>query len=1228
MNFNVLMENYDRVKELTEESADSAGTADQKYEAYMDSMEAATKRVENAWESFTMKLESSKVLRVTSTAIANIVENMDKLVPLVTTLLVSLNSSKIIGFFSGGLDGKGSGFSGIMNKLTGRSWNLQKDKDTGRILYQGTARDSWLGKIYTGVQQIEKNTGVVAQKEDGSAGGTDGVGRIWDRKYYRGQRSKYKKYKWEKKNEDIFGAPKSMTEQEAAEFKQYRSALTKQKLTSGGMAAGVAVAARLLQNKQVGDSSSMFGLMGLINKTGQTVEEDSTDKAIGVTLTGVGAGVGAAIGGPLGGMIGQFLGDGVSDIISYFRHRDELEMKQMVQEAKERLSVLNNIQDTLKTNTSLMEKEVLESDDYKDLEKYFDSLKEYMNDYREKGGDQSKFISNVIDDAIKISSTNGDISNSIRETYGSVNNIYDLVDKLRGDTSDIRGYLQRSLMVEAEETKLEKYEKSKEEEKNRIKELEEDKKFNFVRSEYRKEYSALKKEDVLSFHEGIKNPISFSGTLEEKLNKVEDIISEEESLLTYNEFWDQDLKKLENGVYKIKSEDNLSALKNYKKELEKALNQQKEIEEYRTKSKVKTGFLGADIYDLSQYDISDLGMAGLSRRIAEYIGEDARDETTGLIKEEYQKQIENILKQDSRFWSPLSSGDTRSISTLVGAGSDLKNKTGYEWSDLNNLLSTGNISAFNAIADELKIDPVRLEKMVYAADPQKITDFANAWNLTEEAAKKLADTIPGLTTALGMMSQSEVKEYFEGLKNVLEDLNKDSILTAENLEKVLKKYPRLINYIGDSGQMYKEILKMINEEQVAATANAFYSSFMVDEGSFKEFRDSLDYDVAQSFKTISTFQEAIDWINSGKLSDESAISKLEEYMDKEVSFEFSNPAVDAAIEFKTNQLEKQANSLQEQLSALDKINEQHKKELDWLKAKDNLENAKKNKARVYRAGVGWIAEANDDEVQKAKEELDRADIEKQKEALQSQIDSINIQKEILNNLEKNKNLESIEKNISDFVSTHGSWESGISELVDAFQGQSITFNLLTGESTYTVLGKDGKFTSSSVEIGGYENSVTTNESQLSGGEKVIHDVFEFGVGLLNTIFPNGILSSLGKRASGATDFPGGSSLINELGTEAIITPQGTVTALPSHTGIVPADITKNLWSLGEVAPTLIAQLKSFNFGNLKSNIGNNTYEEGQYIDHLVMNVYPTKDYDMDKLLMEARAKARLSRNNQ
>lgn len=116
-------------------------------------------------------------------------------------------------------------------------------------------------------------------------------------------------------------------------------------------------------------------------------------------------------------------------------------------------------------------------------------------------------------------------------------------------------------------------------------------------------------------------------------------------------------------------------------------------------------------------------------------------------------------------------------------------------------------------------------------------------------------------------------------------------------------------------------------------------------------------------------------------------------------------------------------------------------------------------------------------------------------------------------------------------------------------------------------------------------------------------------------------------AKGTESFQGGQTLINELGTEAVITPGGTLTALPSKTGIVPADITRNVWALGEVAPTLVAQLGSLTQKTLSGNAGNTTYEEGQYFDNFTMNVYPAKGDDFNKILEQARAQMRLTRHN-
>ena len=95
------------------------------------------------------------------------------------------------------------------------------------------------------------------------------------------------------------------------------------------------------------------------------------------------------------------------------------------------------------------------------------------------------------------------------------------------------------------------------------------------------------------------------------------------------------------------------------------------------------------------------------------------------------------------------------------------------------------------------------------------------------------------------------------------------------------------------------------------------------------------------------------------------------------------------------------------------------------------------------------------------------------------------------------------------------------------------------------------------------------------------------------------------------------AMINELGTEGIITPSGTLTALPSKTGIVPADLTKNLYDLGEVAPNLIKQL-----GKETSIIGQRNNSNIEDNSMMVENLYATFEtdngFDFEKLLISAR----------
>ena len=113
-------------------------------------------------------------------------------------------------------------------------------------------------------------------------------------------------------------------------------------------------------------------------------------------------------------------------------------------------------------------------------------------------------------------------------------------------------------------------------------------------------------------------------------------------------------------------------------------------------------------------------------------------------------------------------------------------------------------------------------------------------------------------------------------------------------------------------------------------------------------------------------------------------------------------------------------------------------------------------------------------------------------------------------------------------------------------------------------------------------------------------------------------------ASGTLSSTGGPSLINENGLESIITPQGTITSLPAKSGIIPADLTRNLWALGEVAPNLIARLGG---NNLQTNNNVATNDNSINVDTLNATFNTTKDFDTQKFWMAVKNETILTKNN-
>ena len=103
--------------------------------------------------------------------------------------------------------------------------------------------------------------------------------------------------------------------------------------------------------------------------------------------------------------------------------------------------------------------------------------------------------------------------------------------------------------------------------------------------------------------------------------------------------------------------------------------------------------------------------------------------------------------------------------------------------------------------------------------------------------------------------------------------------------------------------------------------------------------------------------------------------------------------------------------------------------------------------------------------------------------------------------------------------------------------------------------------------------------------------------------------------------------INELGTEAIITPSGVVTALPSHSGVVPADITKNLWALGEVAPAILRLIgPSLTPDHIGKNSTDNIVDESFNVSTINMNVTADDTFDAEAFVESIKDRVNLTKN--
>lgn len=1509
-NFLVLMENYDRYKELTEESANAAGTADKKYEAYMDSMEAATKRLTNAWEEFTLKLKSSTIMKAGVNLLALFVENMDKLLTTTRILIPLIFSNKIKNFFSntavkaGELGGRVKthfGFTSAKTTFTrDENGNLVASLDGGE---QGVMKAGF-NQLHQDLEKLINVTKGEIQKEEMSNGNIAGIKRGWFglksiqlengesvdfKAAYRGGQRHSELDDIKLTNEQVAalaGDKSKLVTFKTSQYDQLVNAgfakkgegpfpnieFDKKKMRDELEFRKLGVGPEYLEairraNKQIwktslGTGAVMGALAGLTvgfgsksyaggsswgaqlaKVTGVKSGDQQVESKGGSIAKSVAAGIGAGVSmlPPPWNLVGAAISTLAPIAIDFFdtwTHRDELERKERSEQAQKQLDALNGIQSTIENSTGVMSKDIWVSDDYKAFKEYVNNLNQsYLDMEGDFSGATDTFIANFNKAAEKL-----EISTI------KIENINDLYDQLADANIEVRKKAQRAIELANLQAQREQYIKSQEDNLynwsktvglgntniseifgyqslgqnflSLFKNVATDKEGNFSWETLLKSISSG---SITTWVQTVGESGEVSTIIDElqefKNLSPDEIVNKIQELQTRIKEGEAGFDFLDNDAVIAALDEQVSAIKKAQAEMDAY---KKKVAEMDT----EIGILSADIWDLSDSQLTALTMDGVVGKVVaamELQGVEVRD-AAGYIKDEYLSAIKAAIKSNSQF-SALLKGDARTIAQINRDMTRAQNVFGGKWDYrlLKGMLDRG--ESIKGYAENGQgYSEEELAAIVYGASPDTMRNFANAWNTTEKSVKELTDRFGDLTTAEGLMSSTEIVDKYSSLSTIFEDLAGNSALTAENFNKMIELYPQLISGAGNLTDLYDKIVNQQAISQANAALTAIKTNTAVGAELQKEFIDAATGGLSAEFidglkiddikdelskalgKNGLTIENVLMLAETYSRSDNENYKEVAErlkntvysYFDNLPDIEINNPALEKAVEYQEKLWKKQISNLEEQKEALSKVNDEREKELNLMKAQEQLENARKEKKMVYREGVGFVYEADESAISEAQKNLENLDTQKRQDEIQAEIDRLNYLQETLDALKDDQELARLKENFDRYATAQEkngeiieSNTAGVLQLAEALNNQKIGFNakkddkgnytgdiditqggntvgtlnpsaskseqvdydLTEFEDAYKALktgadefnrenhaqGSAGyskevaeyndlvrKYNEAKEKLGGaadkdsdyqqmdaigrvlaneksdanfrsYDGNLTNPSGKLMGNHvasisvsnvklynngDVIDDSKlndQFGKTKFTAIkrydtekrswgdwkkeglevsdlkkLPNysivmnsdyydkyayvydGQLRKLSadstpnefKYAKGTLSKPSSDlSYINELGTEVIITPSGTLTALPSKTGIIPADITKNLWGLGKVAPNLVGMLDSLKQQRFDTEAKTITNEEGVYIDRLDMSIYPKEGYNMDEFISQLRAKAALTRQN-
>lgn len=1324
--FGIYMENYDTYKQAISEAEKAEGTAARKMQAYNESVAYSINQLSAAWEGFTQKLEASPIVKFGYKFLTFLIENLDHILQQLVPLIATFNADKIVSlakFLSPLITtplkairhpidtvgkSKGDFYENMTQKMTAENTNAIEDL-TNAIRDNTAAlrgEKSKSGKIGTNKTNINNN-GEAKKVRPGSI--QDLQNQIdADEQYIQNWKSLGKD-----ENDPII---QRLRERQAEKQKQILNKQMRSARLKTGVVSGIGAGAVRFANKGSSFLDEAMGVSGVEVDTGEAL-------AMGVAQ-GALTGVATAFMGPVGAVLASIVGDALSSLWKKFAHADEIARKERVEDAKKQLEAIKGISTAVTGLIDLRKKgdtSLWDADDWKQANEYVESL--------EKARNSSVGFQDALNDAVE-----------------GLGNYTLTIEKLTENQETLAKVEAARIKYEAEQT-----------------------------------YAAGEQDRYTLLKE----------------------VEEAQKKLTSD---DEDERKQAQALIKA----NKAAIQEYSDELNKAY--------------MKSAFYSSGVSTMSQAQKNTASLERLIVEMAEEAEKAAEGKTDekffeddGTLKSEYRSKFIQQIREQGGYEAVLTESEKsvadykKAMNTVTNITDKTGNKLNMKLSDLKKLVSSkGGIAELGDMLGKTGEQLNKIVDQINSADDSKIATIAHSLNMTVEEfseANKNGD-FDFFTTGMAVENLDAFIDRIDKLNGYLAELATNGKLSAESLENVVKNYAFLMqgangsfgaeNILDNLAELYAEG----SESTIAqALAGKFQKKAVTDETWWnawtqsvhgKEFieRDSLN-------TTFTSFSDAM-----ASMTSEEQQSYIE-YVKSLFTTDLGEEIQEKRIEWQTKAYETEISNLESIRDSLDDINKQREKELELIKAKEALENASKEKKRVYRAGVGFIYTTDQEAVKSAQDKVDELERQQNKDNIQYQIDSLQQQKEILENLENNKQLENLttfvekiqkalgedgsnlfnsiltekgkfrtnmietiadgiirsaakvkeqenleatkeaakeyvkagqeydefmsengeilkDQNNPAYASIYEEYQKKLGALEDARSRYNEATKLQPLKGTYSNKEKydetgkvdgfdsdkinrwnetngssDIKEKESSLVLKGLLSNVNISSSMpqvdinskefkkhMIGSNRAKADIYRIahynpdtqsweliskkGEDIANVMkemdnydilindwasdiwkdraiykesedvfrwvnsdngnIGPGTKSNWGVRtfASGTLSAPGGQSLINENGLESIITPSGTITSLPAKSGIIPADLTRNLWALGEVAPNLIARLGG---NSLQTNNSNSSTDNSINIQNLDATFNTQSDFDGHRFLTDLRNQVILTANN-